>query len=63
MQAIYQPIDATVTEGYELELNGTFSDNWNGYFGYTHSEGETPEGKLLNTTNPKDQFKLFTTYK
>ncbi|MGO2011822.1 MAG: TonB-dependent siderophore receptor [Pseudoalteromonas sp.] len=63
LQAIYQPIDGTVTEGYELELNGTFNDNWNGYFGYTRSEGETPEGELLNTTNPKDQFKLFTTYK
>ena len=63
LQAIYQPIDGTVTQGLEFELNGAFTDNWNGYFGYTYSEGETPEGDILNTTNPKNQFKLFTTYK
>ncbi|WP_225736538.1 TonB-dependent siderophore receptor [Pseudoalteromonas prydzensis] len=63
LQAIYQPIDGTLTQGLEFELNGAFTDSWNGYFGYTYSEGETPEGDNLNTTNPKNQFKLFTTYK
>ncbi|MGO2128475.1 MAG: TonB-dependent siderophore receptor [Pseudoalteromonas prydzensis] len=62
LQAIYQPIDGTVTEGFEFELNGALSDAWNAYFGYTHSEGEQPDGTPLNTTNPKDQFKLFTSY-
>ncbi|MDN3380501.1 MULTISPECIES: TonB-dependent siderophore receptor [unclassified Pseudoalteromonas] len=63
LQAIYQPIDGTVTQGFEFELNGALNDEWDGYFGYTYSEGETPEGDILNTTNPKNQFKLFTTYK
>ena len=62
LQAIYQPIDGTVTEGFELELNGALSDAWNAYFGYTRSEGKRPDGSPLNTTNPKDQFKLFTSY-
>ncbi|CAM4024603.1 MULTISPECIES: TonB-dependent siderophore receptor [Pseudoalteromonas] len=62
LQAIYQPIDGTVTDGFEFELNGAISDVWNAYFGYTRSEGENPDGTPLNTTNPKDQFKLFTSY-
>lgn len=62
LQAIYQPIDGTLTEGYELEVNGKLTDNWNAYFGYTHSKGKKPDNTVLNTTNPKDQFKLFTSY-
>ncbi len=63
MQAIYRPIDGTVTEGYEFELNGSLTDNWDLYVGYTHSKGETHDTKPLNTTNPKDQYKLFTSYR
>lgn len=62
LQAIYKPIDGTLTQGYELEINGKLTDNWNAYFGYTHSKGEKPDNTVLNTTNPKDQFKLFTSY-
>ena len=62
LQAIYKPINGTLTQGYELEINGKLTDNWNAYFGYTHSKGEKPDNTVLNTTNPKDQFKLFTSY-
>ena len=62
LQAIYKPIDGTLTQGYELEINGKLTENWNAYFGYTHSKGEKPDNTVLNTTNPKDQFKLFTSY-
>ena len=61
-QDIYQAIDGTITEGFELELNGAISDTWDAYFGYTRSKGERPDGTTLNTINPKDQFKLFTSY-
>lgn len=63
LQAIYKPVNGTITKGFEFELTGTLSDNWNNYFGYTYSEGEKPDGETLNTTNPKQQLKLFTTYK
>ncbi|TMO96443.1 TonB-dependent siderophore receptor [Pseudoalteromonas sp. S3260] len=62
LQAIYKPINGTLTQGYELEINGKLTDNWNAYFGYTHSKGEKPDNTVLNTTNPNDQFKLFTSY-
>ncbi len=63
LQAIYKPIDGTITKGFEFELTGSLSDNWNNYFGYTYSDGEKPNGEPLNTTNPKQQLKLFSTYK
>lgn len=62
-QSIYRPVDGTRTQGFEFELNGALSENWNSYFGYTYSKGEAPKGDPINTTNPKNQFKLFTTYK
>ncbi|WP_022946053.1 TonB-dependent siderophore receptor [Pseudoalteromonas ruthenica] len=61
-QRIYKGIDGTRTKGVELELNGAITENWQVYLGYTHAEGETPEGEILNSTNPEDQIKVFSTY-
>lgn len=60
--AIYRGVDGTKTRGFEFEVNGSINANWDIYLGYTQFETKDPEGNKVNTNNPKQQLKLFTTY-
>ena len=65
-----EPLGVTRSEGYDLEIQGALTDNWQIGGGYTHVETEIEEdvnpvrvGTILNTQLPNDQFKLSTSYR
>ncbi|SUI50285.1 TonB-dependent siderophore receptor [Shewanella baltica] len=59
---VYREVDGTNTRGFEFEATGKITDDWNVYLGYTQFTTEDPKGKRINTTSPRQQLKLFTTY-
>lgn len=61
-QSAYRSQDGTETKGWEAEVSGAVTPEWNIYSSYTRAETKDPEGKQLHTTSPKNIFKLFTTY-
>jgi outer-membrane receptor for ferric coprogen and ferric-rhodotorulic acid len=50
-------------DGFDLELSGALSDAWNLSTSYTHFIARNAEGQAINTSHPRSQFKLFTTYR
>ncbi|HVL01125.1 MAG TPA: TonB-dependent siderophore receptor [Dongiaceae bacterium] len=69
-QTCYKPAGLVRSEGYDLEIQGALTHNWQIGGGYTHVEttiekDEDPanEGSDVNTDLPTDQFKLTTTYR
>lgn len=50
-------------EGWELELQGQITPNWNIAGGYTHAKSENALGVRINTNQPVDLFRLNTTYR
>ncbi len=52
-----------MVDGFDLELSGALSEAWNLSTSYTHFIARNAEGKAINTTHPRTQFKLFTTYR
>lgn len=59
---VYEGVNGTKTQGFEFESTGKITDDWNVYLGYTQFTTEDPKGKRINTTSPRQQLKLFTTY-
>ena len=59
---VYREVNGTKTQGFEFESTGKITDDWNIYFGYTQFSTDDPKGNRINTTSPRQQLKLFTTY-
>lgn len=62
-QQAYKAGEGAVVDGFDLELSGALSEAWNLSTSYTHFIARNAEGKAINTTHPRTQFKLFTTYR
>jgi len=60
-ESIYEGVKAK-TEGFEVEANGQILPNWNIQTGYTYAKTKS-NGETIYRDYPKQQFKLYTTYK
>lgn len=58
----YRAVKGVVTKGYELEVSGALTDNWQLQAGISHA---TPKrkGQSINTIMPKTQFNLYSSYR
>ncbi|SDV47769.1 ferric-rhodotorulic acid/ferric-coprogen receptor FhuE [Chitinasiproducens palmae] len=61
--AAYRTVDGTKTEGFEFDIAGQLSDQWNLYAGYTHFTSKDRDGNAVNTNIPRTLVRLFTTYR
>lgn len=52
----------TESKGFEVEVVGEPTDGWNISAGYSQFSAEDAAGAKVQTTAPRKQFKLFTTY-
>ncbi|KFZ36638.1 porin [Shewanella mangrovi] len=52
----------TESEGFEFEVVGQPTDGWNISAGYSQFKAEDADGNKVQTTAPRKQLKLFTTY-
>ena len=67
-EGIFESLDGATTKGIEFELTGEIMRDWNVIAGYTYAQtrsddGERVYGYPLQTTNPENVAKLFTTYR
>lgn len=58
----YRAVDGAEVEGYELEVAGKITDNWNLTASYTEYDAEDARGNPMNTSHPRKMFKAFTSY-
>ncbi|MDQ8020816.1 MAG: TonB-dependent siderophore receptor [Moraxellaceae bacterium] len=58
----YRAESETEGRGWELELAGEILPNWQLQGGYSQFSIKDANGERLNTSRPKQQFKLFTSY-
>ena len=59
----YRPADGVITKGFELELSGQLSQQWQIQAGFTHNISRLNNERLSSTPTPMNQFTLYTTYK
>ncbi|HWK55110.1 MAG TPA: TonB-dependent receptor, partial [Hyphomicrobiales bacterium] len=62
-QWIYTSIDGVKTDGYEIEVSGSLTPQWNVNAGYTHNTAEDKSGAPRETYIPDDVFKFTSTYR
>jgi len=60
--AVSQPIDGTVSRGFELELAGQLREGWNASFGWTRYLIDDADGDAVRTFVPRTLVRMFTTY-
>jgi outer membrane receptor for ferric coprogen and ferric-rhodotorulic acid len=58
----YRSVDGTTSRGYELEVSGSFSSQWNGTLGWSHFNVKAPDGGALRPSLPRTLVRVFTTY-
>lgn len=58
----YRNAKGVVTHGYEIELNGRITPQWNLSAGFASARGKDAEGSRVNTTVPLRTFRLYTAY-
>lgn len=59
----YRAAQGTTSEGYELELVGRPVEGWEISASYTNFDAEDAEGVGVNTDQPREMFKFYTTYR
>lgn len=59
---IYESIDGIKTDGYEVEVAGALTENWNLSGGYTYNKAEDEDGNKRTTYIPNKMFKITNTY-
>ncbi|WP_395646365.1 TonB-dependent siderophore receptor [Terricaulis sp.] len=62
-EAAYRAADGATSEGFEIEVLGRLSENWNLSLGYSQFEIEDAAGSDVNTDQPRQSITLFTTYR
>ncbi|MFY9073852.1 TonB-dependent siderophore receptor [Malaciobacter mytili] len=55
--------EGTTSKGFEVELNGEITDNWNLSVGYSQFQAKDANDNEVNSNHPRKTFKLFTKYK
>lgn len=58
----YYAAEGVTSEGFELELVGAITPDWEVSASYTNFEAEDANNEDVNTDQPRQMFKLFTTY-
>ncbi len=58
----YYPAEGTESQGFEFEAVGELMPGWDVSFSYTNFDVEDAEGTPVNTNNPSELFKLYTSY-
>lgn len=61
-ETIYVSVDGAESEGVDLEVVGNITGNWQVSASYTNFTAEDQDGNDVNTDQPRELFKLFTTY-
>jgi len=59
---IYESIDGVKTDGYEIEVAGALSEQWNISGGYTDNKAEGDDGNPRQTYIPTKMFKITNSY-
>jgi len=59
----YRTVSGARTDGFEMELAGMLTRNWQASVGFAHNVTEDRNKVKLNTQVPRNTFKLFTTYR
>ncbi len=62
----YTAADGVTTKGFELELSGEITPDWNIYASYTYAHARKADGErvysFIQTAPPENVIKLYTTY-
>ncbi|TLM79294.1 TonB-dependent siderophore receptor [Microbulbifer harenosus] len=59
----YYAAEGASSQGYELEVVGELKPGWDLSFSYTSFDAEDAAGNAVNTSQPSELLKLFTTYR
>lgn len=59
----YTTTDGAEIKGWDLSIGGEILPNWNINGGYTYTDAKNKDKKPLNTSMPKQTFKVFSNYK
>lgn len=59
----YYAAEGASSRGYELEVVGELNPGWDLSFSYTSFDAEDAAGNAVNTSQPSELLKLFTTYR
>ncbi|SBT18527.1 Ferric-pseudobactin BN7/BN8 receptor precursor [Marinomonas gallaica] len=62
-RSVYDTIDGTTTQGFEIEAAGSINDHWKASLGYTYRTSEDHTGAEIYTDRPKHTVKLATNYR
>jgi outer membrane receptor for ferric coprogen and ferric-rhodotorulic acid len=58
----YHTVKGATAKGFELEVSGQIKRGWQLTAGYAHSRIEDQQGNRLQTSQPLNNFKLWTSY-
>lgn len=58
----YRAVAGVVSKGFELDINGEITDNWNVGFGIANFEAEDANGNKVQTKSSRTMANLFTKY-
>lgn len=61
-ESAYKESEGATSKGYELELVGAVTDQWEVQLGWTQYELEDADKEKINTEQPRRVLKTFTTY-
>lgn len=59
---VYSSTDSVESKGFEIELDGKITNNWDMSFGVAHFNAEDANGKKVQTTAARTSANLFTKY-
>ncbi len=59
----YRGAEGAESKGYEIEVVGQLLEGWDISFSYTNFTVEDAEGQSVNTDQPDEMLKLYTTYR
>ncbi|MFC6632405.1 TonB-dependent siderophore receptor [Microbulbifer taiwanensis] len=59
----YYAAEGAGSQGYELEVVGELMPGWDLSFSYTNFDAEDANGEAVNTSQPSELLKFFTTYR
>jgi len=59
----YESAEGATSKGFEIEVNGALSDNWNILLGWSQFRAEDANGDAVNTEHPRRTATLYTTYR
>ena len=62
LEMIHVAAQGVESKGFELELIGKLTDNWNISAGYSQFKAEDAVGTEVNTDHPRKKLNIFTTY-